>query len=82
MTLSRDIKQRIVTLVEHTSKSLREIALELSISRSAVQKTLAVWRETGSVEEHKEESRGRKEKLTAREKKNCPRLDQRPKENS
>lgn len=69
MTLSRGIKQKIVTLAEHTSKSQREIANELSISRYAVQTTLRLWRETSSVDDDQEERRGRKPKLTAREKK-------------
>lgn len=69
MTLSREIKQKIITLTEHTSKSQRQIAEELGVSRFTVQKTVSLWRETGSVEVEKVETRGRKKNLRRETKK-------------
>lgn len=69
MTLKREIKQRIVDLANHTTKSQREIALDLGISRWAVQTTLRIWNETGSLEDHKDEVRHRPQKLSDREEK-------------
>lgn len=65
MTLSREMKQQIISLSKHTSKSGREIARDLGITHWSVQKTLKVYEETGSLDEHKEEKRGRRKKLTA-----------------
>ena len=63
------MKQQIVTLHEHTSKSQRETGRELGDSHTLFQKTLKIWPETGSPEEHNEGNRGRKVKLTDRGKK-------------
>ena len=68
MTLSREIKRQIVTLSDHTTKTQREIARELSISELPVRKTLKIWRENGSLEEHNAETRRRNRLLSDREK--------------
>ena len=52
MTFSREVKQQIVTLHQHTPKSQRETATELGISRKAVQKAIGQWEETASLENH------------------------------
>ena len=49
MTFSREVKQQIVTLHQHTSKSQREIATELGIFRKAVEKAIDQCEETGSL---------------------------------
>lgn len=66
MTLSREVKQRIIDLAQHTSKSQREIARELNIHHKTVQRILSVWHDTGSLEEVKKENRGRKSKIDCR----------------
>ena len=69
MGLSPELKQRIIDLAEHTSKSQRQIARDLEISHTAVQKTLSTWREMGSLDNPQIKKRGQKSKLSARTKK-------------
>ena len=69
MTLSSELKQRIVTLHEHTLKSKREIGREWGVSHTLVQKTMKISHETGSLEEHDTENKERKLKLSDRSKK-------------
>ena len=68
MTLSGEVKIQIVSLAQRTSKNQCQIASELGISRYSVQQTLKIFNETGSVEEHEPVNRGRKSKLSDREK--------------
>ena len=67
MTISREIKAQMITLHEHTSKTQREIADELLVSQTLVARTIQIWMETGSLEEHKEDTRGNKWKLCDRD---------------
>jgi len=67
MTLSGEVKITVVSLAQQTSKNQCQIASELGILRYSVQQTLKVFNETGSVEEHEPENRGRKSKLSDRE---------------
>ena len=68
MTLSGEVTIQIVSLAQQTSKNQCQIASELGILRCSVQQPLKVFNETGSVEEHEPENRGRKSKLSDREK--------------
>jgi transposase len=67
MTLSRDVKQQIVTLSQHTTKSKREIARDVGVSEGIVRLTLKTWDETGSLEKHGEGRSGCKPKMTNRD---------------
>lgn len=66
MTVPRDVKIQVVTLRNHTSKSQRTIARELGIARHTVASILKLYDETGSVENHGHDRRGRQEKLMER----------------
>jgi transposase len=66
MTLLRETKQRIVDLATHTSKSYREIGLEVGVHHKTVQRIMKIWEETGSLEDHREDHRGGRNKLDER----------------
>jgi transposase len=61
-------RNQVIALHCHTSKTVREIAVDLSISKSAVDRIIHHWRETGEVGSGKVGRCGRKSKLTVRDK--------------
>ena len=68
MPVSKEVRDQIIALHEHTSKSSREIGSELSISQSTVVRIINLHREKNTVEPYFEANMGRKSKLTEREK--------------
>ena len=68
MDCSVKIRQKIVTLREHTSKSLREIAQECGVHYSTVSRILKKNKEQGSFSPTRKGRCGAKPKMTAREK--------------
>lgn len=68
MGLSPELKQRIIDLAEHTSKSQRQIARDLEISHTAVQKTLSTWREMGSLDNPQIKKEGKNRSLAQEQK--------------
>ena len=68
MPVSKEVRDKIIALHEHTSKSSREIGLELSVSHSIVVRIINLHREKNTVEPYFEANMGRKPKLSEREK--------------
>jgi transposase len=61
-----NIRERVIALSQHTSKSNREIARDVRISEKAVRNILKLFNETGSTLSRRSQC-GRKRKLTKRE---------------
>jgi transposase len=57
-------RERVIALYLHTSKTQREIATDLNLSKSAVNRIITRWNSTGSAESGRKGHCGRKEKLT------------------
>ena len=68
MPLKEVQKSRILTLKECTSKSNREIAADMQVSHTAINKFLIHWQRTGSLSRNYCGRSGRPSALTKREK--------------
>lgn len=66
--ISNDQRHQILALHQHTSKSNRQIATDLNISRRCVDKILKKWRESGSLSADRSGKCGRRPKLSIRDK--------------
>jgi DNA-directed RNA polymerase I, II, and III subunit RPABC1 len=62
-------REQVIALHSHTSKKVREIASDLQLSKSAVDRIIRRWRDTGNVGSDKQGNCGRKRKLTEGDKK-------------
>jgi transposase len=57
-------RHQVIALHCHSTKTVREIASDLQISKSAVDRIIRRWKDTGNVESGKKGKCGRRRKLT------------------
>lgn len=67
MSEENAVRNQIITLSQHTSKSNREIARDLSVSHTLVNKVVRQYQNEGAKETKRQGNCGRKEKLTERD---------------
>jgi transposase len=66
--IPQSIRERVIALHEHTSKSQREMGMNVGISQNAVGLIIRRYRSSGLVTTDRKGKCGRKSKLTNREK--------------
>ena len=67
MDEEKAVRNEIIALSRHTSKSNREIARDLSVSHTLVNKVVKQYQDSGDYETKRRGNCGRKEKLTQRD---------------
>ena len=72
--IPKNIREQVILLNRHTSKTQREIAQELGISQKSVSRILRRYMATNSLETSRATNCGRNEKLSARSKKMIVRM--------
>lgn len=67
MPISEEVRNKIIALKQHTSKSNREIARDLGLNDKTVGNILKKWEQTGSIKSYEGAKMGKKPRLSKRE---------------